>query len=115
MPLDGLISFLDAVANPAGKNTLQVSCRHVADPLLGYFVDLLGIRHVVPYLFVAGIQKCSDVLECQALILWHDYMPYVLRFDTYKDIEVSWIDNRSPTLFVTGDYIFEEVYANLLI
>ena len=58
-----LIAFLDPITNPTTEYALKECRTHVAYPLLGDLVDLLGIREVLKDLLVSIIEEGGDVLE----------------------------------------------------
>ena len=68
---DLLIPLLDAVLNPAGEHALENGGADVANPLLGHFMDFLGVRQVIEDLLVAIRKELRDVLDCETIVLWN--------------------------------------------
>ena len=49
---DLLIPNFYTFPDPVAENVLQNGCDNVTDPILGDLMDLLGVRHILPNIFV---------------------------------------------------------------
>jgi len=84
--LNSLVTFLDASPHPATELATEDRGTHVAYPVLAHLADLLLVRHVLEQVLLAVIEKSTDVLERQALILRHGDVSHVLGLDAYRKI-----------------------------
>ena len=81
---DGFITHLNLVMHPTGELALEHGGADVTEPLLGDFVNLLRVRHVVEHMLAAVIEELGDVLEREAIIQRYLDMSHILGLDTYN-------------------------------
>ena len=85
------ISFLDTCSHPSAEYALEDSCTDITNPLFGYFMDFLSIRHILKNLLMTIVQERAYVLQGETIILWYRDMAYIFCFDAYS-IHSQWLE-----------------------
>ena len=90
--LDLRVPLLDPVLHPAGEHALEDGGADIADPFFGYLVDLAAVGQVLEDALVVIRQELGDVLDGEAVVLWHGDVPDVLGEDFYGNVRLATLE-----------------------